>query len=60
MEGIPLRVVMERLGHSTSAVTTNIYAHVLPHMQDKVLPIVDGIFNSCVQNVCKRPENPDF
>jgi len=29
-QGIPPRVVMEILGHSTIAVTMNIYAHVMP------------------------------
>ncbi len=31
--GIPLKVVSERLGHSTPAFTMAVYQHVLPGMQ---------------------------
>ena len=31
-EGVPIKVVSERLGHSTIAMTMDIYAHVLPAM----------------------------
>ncbi|HLJ62421.1 MAG TPA: tyrosine-type recombinase/integrase [bacterium] len=33
MQGVPVKIVQERLGHATPAVTLGIYAHVLPHMQ---------------------------
>lgn len=32
-QGVPARVVMETLGHSTIAVTMNIYSHVMPELQ---------------------------
>ncbi len=32
-DGIPLKVVSERLGHSTPAFTMAVYQHVLPGMQ---------------------------
>lgn len=31
--GVPLKVVSERLGHATSAVTADIYSHVSPGMR---------------------------
>jgi integrase len=34
-QGVPVKVVQERLGHATPAVTLGIYAHVLPHMQEQ-------------------------
>jgi integrase len=33
-EGVPLKVVSERLGHSNVGITANTYQHVLEHMQD--------------------------
>ena len=32
--GIPVKVVSERLGHSTTSITADIYQHVAPHMQE--------------------------
>lgn len=32
-QGVPARVVMEMLGHSTIAVTMNVYSHVMPELQ---------------------------
>ena len=29
-QGVPIKVVSERLGHSTIAMTMDVYAHVLP------------------------------
>ena len=31
--GVPLKVVSERLGHSSITVTLDIYSHVMPNMQ---------------------------
>ncbi len=33
--GVPVKVVSERLGHSTTAITADIYQHVAPHMQEE-------------------------
>ena len=33
--GIPVKVVSERLGHSTTSITADIYQHVAPHMQEE-------------------------
>lgn len=29
-QGVPMRVVMEVLGHSTMSITADLYAHVMP------------------------------
>lgn len=34
-EGVHPRVVQERLGHSTIAITLDVYSHVLPNMQEE-------------------------
>ena len=33
MAGVPIKVVSERLGHSTVKLTLDTYSHVLPTMQ---------------------------
>ena len=44
LKGIPVKVVSERLGHSTVAMTQDTYAHVLPEMQAEVVKVLDGVF----------------
>lgn len=45
--GVPLKVVSERLGHATSAVTADIYSHVSPGMQmDAAEKVAALIFRS--------------
>ncbi|MGQ5176223.1 tyrosine-type recombinase/integrase [Bacillus halotolerans] len=41
---IPVKVISERLGHSSINVTLNVYAHVLPHMQTEVVDMLDKAF----------------
>jgi integrase len=45
--GVPIKVVSERLGHATPAITLAVYAHVLPGMDpeaaEQVAALVDGI-----------------
>ena len=49
LKGIPVKVVSERLGHSTVAMTQDTYAHVLPEMQAEVVKVLDGIFTSKIK-----------
>jgi len=42
--GVHPKVVQERLGHSTIAMTMDIYSHVLPSMQQDVADRIDDIF----------------
>lgn len=49
LKGIPVKVVSERLGHSTVAMTQDTYAHVLPEMQAEVVKVLDGMFTRKVK-----------
>jgi len=42
--GVNVKVVSERLGHSSTSVTMDIYAHSLPSMQDTAIKAIDKIF----------------
>ena len=41
---VDLKVVSELLGHSSVAITTDIYAHVLPEMQQEVVKRMDDLY----------------
>ena len=41
-QGVHPKVVQERLGHSTPAVTLGVYSHVLPGMQDEAARRVEA------------------
>lgn len=40
-EGVPVKVVSERLGHASISVTLDVYAHVLPDMQELAVAAVE-------------------
>jgi site-specific recombinase XerD len=42
--GVQLKVVSERLGHASIAITADIYSHVLPEMQQEVVDKIDDLF----------------
>lgn len=42
--GVNIKVVSERLGHSSTSVTMDIYAHALPDMQDSAVEKLNNIF----------------
>jgi integrase len=42
--GIHPKVVQERLGHSTIAMTMDVYSHVLPSMQQEAAEKIDDMF----------------
>jgi len=44
-EGVPIKVVQEVLGHSSVSVTTDMYSHVLPDMQEKAAAAMDGLLS---------------
>jgi hypothetical protein len=47
--GVPLKVVSERLGHATTAVTADTYSHVAPGMQtDAAERVAALIFGSAL------------
>ena len=43
LEGVPVKVITERLGHASTKITQDIYMHVLPEMQDKAADVMDSI-----------------
>jgi len=42
-QGVPQRVIMEILGHTTISTTANIYTHVLPDLNREALDKIDGL-----------------
>ena len=50
--GIPVKAVSERLGHSTATVTQDIYARVLPTMQQQAVDLRRGHAEA------KSPDDP--
>jgi integrase len=48
------KIVQERLGHSSIAITMDIYSHLMPNMQGEAAAAVDGVMRAAIN---KRPEN---
>lgn len=44
-EGVHPKVVAERLGHSTTTLTMDVYSHVLPTMQAEAARTIDRVFS---------------
>jgi len=40
-DGVPVKVVSERLGHAQASITLDVYAHVLPEMQEQAVDAID-------------------
>jgi integrase len=38
--GVPVKVMSKRLGHSTTAITLDVYGHVLPEMDDEAAALI--------------------
>ncbi len=43
LQGVPARVVQERLGHANIAITLGTYSHVLPTMQQEAAKKIDDL-----------------
>lgn len=56
--GVNLKLVSDRLGHTTTRMTADIYSHVLPRMRDEVAAAVDKILSldERLQVEGKRPQ----
>ena len=53
--GVPIKVVSERLGHANIAITLDIYGHLLPNMQTEAAEKMDALLLSVDNNtVAKR------
>ncbi len=57
MAGVPVKVVSERLGHANVGITQDLYAHVLPEMQQKAVDILQGVWEATVGK--DRQKNKD-
>lgn len=42
-QGVSIKVVQERLGHSDAAMTLNVYSHTIPGMQKEAAQKMDEI-----------------
>lgn len=45
--GVPLKAIMDRVGHDDSDTTMKIYTHVTNKMKNKVVEIIDSLPLSC-------------
>ena len=45
-QNIHPKIVSERLGHSTIALTMNTYSHVIPTMQEEAARKIDEVFKN--------------
>jgi integrase len=50
-QGVPAKVVQERLGHSTIAITLNIYTHVPEAMDKEAAAKIDAALSSAAQQI---------
>lgn len=48
------KIVQERLGHSSIAITMDIYSHLMPNMQEGAAATVDGVLRAAIN---KRTED---
>lgn len=51
---IPLKTIMDRVGHSDSEVTTSIYTHVTKNMKDEAINVLDKV----MKNIFKKNYAP--
>ena len=42
------KIVQERLGHSSIAITMDIYSHLMPNMQGEAAAAVDGVLRAAI------------
>lgn len=52
--GIPLKNVAERLGHSRASTTSNIYAHAIPRLDKESANVFQGILQSGTKSGTKK------
>jgi integrase len=47
------KVVQERLGHSSIAITMDIYSHLMPNMQEDAAAAVDDVLRAAINKRSK-------
>lgn len=45
------KIVQERLGHSSIAITMDIYSHLMPNMQGEAAATVDGAMRAAISKL---------
>jgi integrase len=59
-EGVPVKVVSERLGHANAKFTIETYQHVMPSMQADAVAVIEDLWGSPRQTLLSaRPLLPD-
>ena len=48
------KIVQERLGHSSIAITLDIYSHLMPNMQEGAAATVDGVLRAAINKRAER------
>ena len=48
------KIVQERLGHSSIAITMDIYCHLMPNMQGEAAAAVDGVLRAAINKRNRR------
>ena len=43
------KIVQERLGHSSIAITMDIYSHLMPNMQQDAVGVLDDVMQAALQ-----------
>ena len=56
-QNVPLKVVSERLGHSSVAVTGDVYSHILPGMQESAAQRFDDAFSTKYNEIVASKNN---
>lgn len=52
--GVPIKVISERLGHSSTSFTMDIYAHLMLGMQQEAASVMDGVLNPVSKSLSKK------
>ncbi|MBW3575107.1 MAG: site-specific integrase, partial [Actinobacteria bacterium] len=52
--GVPVKVVSEMLGHASTGITEDVYAHVLPHMQASAAVVMDAVLGNRADRTLTR------
>ena len=56
-QNVPLKVVSERLGHSSVSVTGDVYSHILPGMQESAAQRFDDAFSTKYNEIVASKNN---
>ena len=49
-----MKVVSEMLGHASTGITEDVYAHVLPHMQASAAAVMDAVLGNRADRTLTR------